>query len=187
MGKKNNMIIQAIAYLVAKDSVRIDSSVSLFKLLFFADRYHLRMYGSTITGDKYVAMDMGPVPSVAKTMLDLSKKVSKLQEYVEWEGDGFSSVQNPDMDEFSESEIEALDVVIKFHKNHSTMGTLIDFSHQLTEWKKPSSKLRLDKGMELMRWEDWFESGPANDYCPADCERLKAAHDYWKRARKQII
>ena len=35
----------------------------LSKVLFFADRDHLRMYGRPILGDSYIAMDNGPVPS----------------------------------------------------------------------------------------------------------------------------
>lgn len=36
----------------------------IFKILWFADLSHLKRYGRTITGDTYVAMDDGPVPSV---------------------------------------------------------------------------------------------------------------------------
>jgi uncharacterized phage-associated protein len=35
----------------------------LSKVLFFADRNHLRAYGRPITGDSYIAMVDGPVPS----------------------------------------------------------------------------------------------------------------------------
>lgn len=36
----------------------------IFKVLYFADRDHLADWGRTITGDRYVAMEFGPVPSV---------------------------------------------------------------------------------------------------------------------------
>jgi hypothetical protein len=35
------------------------------KVLFLADREHLRQYGRPVLGDRYVAMDDGPVPSFA--------------------------------------------------------------------------------------------------------------------------
>jgi uncharacterized phage-associated protein len=35
----------------------------LSKVLFFADRDHLRQYGRPVTGDMYIAMANGPVPS----------------------------------------------------------------------------------------------------------------------------
>jgi uncharacterized phage-associated protein len=39
------------------------------KILFFADREHLLDYGRPITGDKYVAMEHGPVPSAIRDIL----------------------------------------------------------------------------------------------------------------------
>jgi len=35
----------------------------IFKVLYFADRNHLSEYGRSITGDTYIAMNDGPVPS----------------------------------------------------------------------------------------------------------------------------
>jgi len=35
----------------------------IFKLIYFADREHLSKYGRPITGDTYIAMKDGPVPS----------------------------------------------------------------------------------------------------------------------------
>lgn len=37
--------------------------IKVFKVLYFADQAHLVKYGRSITGDTYVAMDRGPVPS----------------------------------------------------------------------------------------------------------------------------
>ncbi|MBY5777772.1 SocA family protein [Rhizobium leguminosarum] len=39
------------------------------KILFFADREHVLDYGRPITGDKYVAMEYGPVPSGVRDLL----------------------------------------------------------------------------------------------------------------------
>ena len=39
------------------------------KILFFADREHLLDYGRPITGDRYVAMEHGPVPSAIRDIL----------------------------------------------------------------------------------------------------------------------
>ena len=40
------------------------------KLLFFADREHIMDYGRPITGDRYVAMEHGPVPSAVRNLLN---------------------------------------------------------------------------------------------------------------------
>lgn len=42
----------------------------LFKILYFAERKHIATYGRSITDDRYVAMQAGPVPS---TIYDILK------------------------------------------------------------------------------------------------------------------
>jgi hypothetical protein len=51
-----------------------------YKLLWLADRYHLRQYGRTITGDTYFALPLGLIPSDAKNILE--KKETNL--FPEW-------------------------------------------------------------------------------------------------------
>ena len=54
--------LAATAYLIQKAGGRFDVFV-LLKTLYFADRTALIKYGRTITGDKFVSMDKGPVLS----------------------------------------------------------------------------------------------------------------------------
>lgn len=53
--------LQAVLY-VANRLERKDFH-KIFKVLYFADREHLTKYGRPITGDTYIAMKDGPVPS----------------------------------------------------------------------------------------------------------------------------
>lgn len=43
----------------------------IFKILYFADRQHLAHWGRPITGDTYIAMEAGPVPSRIYDMLKI--------------------------------------------------------------------------------------------------------------------
>lgn len=43
----------------------------IFKILYFSDREHLAEWGCPITGDNYIAMDAGPVPSRIYDMLKI--------------------------------------------------------------------------------------------------------------------
>ena len=43
----------------------------IFKLIYFADRQHLADWGRPITGDTYIAMDAGPVPSRLYDMMKI--------------------------------------------------------------------------------------------------------------------
>lgn len=52
----------------------------IFKILYFSDREHLAKYGTTITGDMYVAMDAGPVPSKLYDILKIVRGDSYSQD-----------------------------------------------------------------------------------------------------------
>ena len=66
-------IVQALAYLASKEDDKVMDNMKAYKLLWLADRYHLRQTGRTITGDAYYALPHGIVPSDAKNLLDGAK------------------------------------------------------------------------------------------------------------------
>lgn len=47
------------------------NKLKALKLVYFADRYHLRRFGRPITGDEYLAMPYGPVASGAKDLAEM--------------------------------------------------------------------------------------------------------------------
>jgi uncharacterized phage-associated protein len=49
--------------LYVAEKIRIKDFHRIFKILYFADREHLSKYGRPITGDTYIKMEAGPVPS----------------------------------------------------------------------------------------------------------------------------
>ena len=88
----------------------------IFKLLYFSDREHLNIYGRTITGDTYIAMSDGPVPS---NLYDIFKSVrgdgyykddGKFGQYfsiVDW--DLVKTKVQPDLKELSQTDIKCID------------------------------------------------------------------------------
>jgi uncharacterized phage-associated protein len=114
--------IEAIVYI----SRSTTDLFHIMKILYYADLYHLQAYGRLITGDYYIAMNNGPVPSGS---YDLIKVVR---------GDGFAikdaspekafavegrmkvtPLRAPDMSIFSESDVECLDKSIAAHAHMS--------------------------------------------------------------------
>jgi len=71
-----NKVINALAFVIAlaQENGRKASQYDLVKTLFLADRQHLNEWGRLITFDNYVAMNHGPVPSLA---FDILKETSK--------------------------------------------------------------------------------------------------------------
>jgi Protein of unknown function (DUF4065) len=93
------------------------------KILYFADQKHLVKYGNPIVGDYYVAMDNGPVPSQIYDMLktvrgDSLFKTNEYKKYFRVEQTYIViPLTTPDLDEFSESDIECIDEAIIENKD----------------------------------------------------------------------
>ena len=92
----------------------------IFKIVYFADRQHLADWGRPITGDTYLAMDAGPVPSRMYDMLKIVRGDSYLSDQ-----EGLSNyfridnwmyvtpLQDADLSKLSKTELEALDESMK--------------------------------------------------------------------------
>jgi len=85
------------------------------KILYFADKLHLQRYGRLICGDDYVAMKHGPVPSGTYNLLREARQFNDIPAFHpapgEFEIEGQNRVvalKAPDMDLFSETDIECL-------------------------------------------------------------------------------
>lgn len=132
-------IIQALTYLAYKQEGHVIDNMKAFKLLWLADRYRIRNSGRTITGDTYYAMPYGLVPSDAKCLLDGEKTKLKndknyKQRYIKSTLDhSYEAVAEPDLDQLSEADIEALDRVLALFGNMEPKE-LSEFSHLFPEW-----------------------------------------------------
>ena len=103
--------IEAIVYLAER--ITDPTFHSINKLLYFADKTSLERYGRFISGDDYCAMELGPVPS--KTY-DLMKQGAHTKEHgFEVKGYHVIPLREPDLDWFSESDIECLDKSIQMY------------------------------------------------------------------------
>jgi len=62
---------QALNFFARKAGGRINKMKAL-KLVYFADRFHLRKFGRPVVGDEYLAMNYGPVASSTKDLAEMS-------------------------------------------------------------------------------------------------------------------
>lgn len=128
--------IQAILY-VAQQLKRKDIH-KICKILYFADQAHLSKYGRSITGDDYIAMAYGPVPSRIEDMFKavrgdsyFSDHAGSLTQYFSFTNKYILIPQKEaDLDYLSESDIECLDAAIGKCKNKS-FEELTKISHDL--------------------------------------------------------
>lgn len=91
----------------------------IFKIIYFADRQHLADWGRPITGDTYIAMEAGPVPSRLYDMLKIVRGDSYLPD-IEGLGKYFqvenwmyvNPLQDANLNRLSPNEQEVLDACI---------------------------------------------------------------------------
>lgn len=179
-------IIQALTYLASKEPDKVMDNMKAFKLLWLADRYHLRQTGRTITGDAYYAMPYGIVPSDAKCILDNAK--TKLrnpkgykEKYIANKGaHEFMALTDADLQVFSDSDQDALDKVYATFGDMDAMQ-LSDLSHRFPEWIFYREMLK-DKGQKnsyRIDLDHFFEDGPKNDFFCESKELLELTQELY--------
>ena len=169
-------IVQMINFFARSMKDKQISMLHCLKIIFLADRYHLRMYGRTITGDRYVAMQYGPVASNSKKtfqFLDIPEHVSEYASsyLTPEEENNIVSVRDVDFDVFSKTDIEAMNAALDVFKKKRK--TIVAFTHCFPEWSKHEEALKHVK-VQNMDLEDFFlPAEQGREYCPADDERLR--------------
>ncbi|MFC1612339.1 Panacea domain-containing protein [Patescibacteria group bacterium] len=156
--------IQAINYFAKEEGGKIDK-LKLLKLIWLADRYHLRKYGRPIVNDTYWAMPLGPVASVVKDIAEESDLLAKeeakyLEKYIQCQqrANSVKSIKAIDMDVFSKTDLEALEQIYKEYGKFNN-SSLVKISHEFPEWKKFEKKLESKLSTrELMNYNDFFNN-----------------------------
>jgi uncharacterized phage-associated protein len=114
----------------------IPDRVHICKILYFADKYHMGKYARFTCGERYVAMQHGPVPSYTYDLI----KAADQGEVPELAVDDFdvAPLRDPNVGLLSKSDIEALGWAINKFGNLS-FGRLIDISHKETCWQQATN------------------------------------------------
>lgn len=152
------------------------SKIYALKIVYLADRYHLRKFGRTITEDTYWAMDYGPVASETKRYIESvaggdETPPSFLSIKNDSRGHQEIKVVGPvDESYLSETDVEAIDAALAEACVHDD---LISFTHLFPEWKKHEADLRDGARRRKMDFADFFLAAPkAAEYCEVPPELL---------------
>jgi len=126
------------------------------KLVYFADRYHLRKYGRLITNDNYVAMKNGAVPSSTRDILQKTGFIGTREKdyanrFILTTGYDLESNVSPDDNVFSQSDIEAIQFAWR-RFGHLGKYAIAQLTHKYPEWivheetlnHKPRSRVPMD-------------------------------------------
>ena len=130
---------QAAAYLIRRHEGSLNY-MKLLKLLYLADRRVLVERGRTVTGDRMVSMDHGPVLSLTYSRISEGplETPSPWFDYISApSGYDVSLVNpNPETDELSQYELRILDEVDD-EFGALDKWVLRDLTHKLPEWVDP--------------------------------------------------
>ena len=146
-----NRTIEALLYLCEK----MDGSTKyqLSKMLYFADKFHLKEFGRTITGDKYTKMEFGPVPSETYDHLRHSGFINDIFLI---EGYHVKGNRSSDKDELSKSDCEALDFSIQEYGKLS-FGELTDVSHDAS-WQSTKDNASISFNDFLLTFDESIQN-----------------------------
>lgn len=153
---------QAINYFAIKEGGKIDK-LKLIKLIWLADRYHIRKYGRPIINDTYLAMKFGPVGSAVKDIAEDSdflapEESAYLKKYLlcDKKNNNVKSVKETESDVFSKTDLEALGKIYEEYGKYQNLY-LVKISHEFPEWKKFKDKLESKSSTrEQMNYRDFF-------------------------------
>lgn len=164
-------LVQSLAYF-AERGVRDLDKMKAAKLLFHADKYHLLRYGRPVVGDMYACMEYGPVPSASLNVMndliahdpqyppvakDLFEEYVSVKKFLR-RHPVFRAKKHPNLDVFSDSDIQALDYAVNTYGQKSA-SQLSQESHDEPSWKI-ANESRPPGSSVIMDYRLFFEGHP---------------------------
>jgi uncharacterized phage-associated protein len=183
---KQDVAIQAILYILQQMGGTCDIH-KCHKILYFADNEHLSKYGRSITGDSYIRMDFGPVPTCVYDLFKavrgdsyFASQVDDIRQHL------FHFVNNkdivsshePDMDYLSKTDVDMLNKYITQLKDQD-FNTVSDASHGYA-WSNTR------QNGEISVRDRLTEMGDSDNYIQFIEEQLKAEESVAK-VRQQSL
>ncbi len=122
--------------------------VRLNKLLFYADFLHFKNFGRAISGAKYAALPMGPVPDNYAPIFGLIERSGYILTELIDEYEGFVAKEKFNKELFSGNELETLRNVLDAFQYKKT-NEIVHLSHQEKAW------IENEKEKKLISYQDY--------------------------------
>ncbi|MDK8718954.1 Panacea domain-containing protein [Corynebacterium pseudodiphtheriticum] len=180
-------------------SVDGNKYLKLIKLLWAADRFSLRNFGSEVTEDKYSAMPYGPVASKTYDLIKACKPGGEVHSRWRTESDGawwkdhfetcdyeIESIADPGSDYLSRADILMLETAYNQFRGTNRFATANNISHIYPEWTRSFVPNVTRKSFEIDPL-DFFDD-PENQpdpYFEVDPETLESAR-YFFNVRQDL-
>lgn len=171
--------VQCLNYFAIQEGGTINKMKAI-KLIWLADRKHLRTYARPVVFDEYFAMKNGPVQTSVKDLAEntsfLAKEESEYRNrYIDLQQYDLIAKDAMEDSVFSETDLSALsDIYAEF--GQLDQFELVNVSHRYPEWKKFEQQIEEGAGSRfLMDYLDFF-SNPDDgqeDYFASDAGDLE--------------
>lgn len=161
--RKATQALNYFAHLAASGSPHRElNKLKALKLLFFADRYHLRKYGRLVSDCAYFAMKNGPVASEAKHVAEDGGQLAPAEKryarnFLRKKGAyDYLSVKDVDSGVLSKTDVEALNFAWGTF-GHYSQFQLVGITHRYPEWKRHVASIRTGSRRIQMNYGDFFD------------------------------
>lgn len=187
-------ITQSLGFLLSLDKTHRINKLKLVKLIWVADRYHLRKYGRTVTDTEYFALPHGPVSSLTLDVIDndeialLPEDISYIAEHITpWDSDKNQIVlyKTTENDYLSETDKEALQFAWDKFGDKDPFKLADDITHQYPEWSKFREHFGInnERGRRQIDLDDFFENPDGDEYFATDSQVLTASKEIYEQNR----
>jgi len=187
---------QALNYFARKKDGKINKMKAV-KLIYFADRFHIRKYGRPIVGDAYLAMKYGPVGSIILNVADFEDSIGDeclkyASTYISHPKDDklrtLISKKEVDLDVFSQSDIEAFERVYAEFGGYDEFE-LAEITHKYPEWSRFKKEILVEKKKrEKMNYQDFFSNpkSDGSDFFDLPPDHLEMSREMFEENREAI-
>jgi len=170
--------VQCLNFFAQKGGGAINKMKAI-KLIWLADRRHLRTYARPVVFDSYWAMPYGPVQSSVKDLAEdndfLAEDESTYRsQFIDLQGNDIISRETTDSTQLSQTDSEVLDEIYQKFSSFNAFD-LAELSHLYPEWKKYETQLKRKEGSRFpMEYIDFFDN-------PIDLQ-----DDFFKQDQEQL-
>ena len=183
---------QALNFFAVKENGSIDK-IKALKLIWLADRYHLRQFGRPILNDTYFALPYGPIPSNTKDLAEASEFLPRSEEGYRDQcldvtvKNKIRSLAAFDGSPFSASDIEAMEQAFAAFGSLKPME-LSELSHIYPEWKRFESDLKFGPNSRYaMSYLDFFQDPETHHNAPVFAQQhavLESSRELFEEYRQ---
>ena len=187
-------ITQSLGFLLSLDDNHRMNKLKLVKLIWAADRYHLRKYGRTVTDSEYFALPHGPVSSLTLDVIDndevalYAEDISFISEHITpWESDKNQIVlyNETEDDYLSETDKEALKFAWDTFGDKDPFELADNITHQYPEWSKFREHFDVnnERSRQSIDLNDFFENPSEDAFFDTDDSILAASKELYEQNR----